>query len=458
MAQIPLTSDVAELIGRFAEGVQNRSLLLDKFIFHKSWPEESDERGRTVKWDDASRWSFIRLTEEGGESLNRESQRLLQQAAGRNVDPDKAKRLQAQSSVARALANSAASSPDIARLRADHTRRFIELFQSSFGDRCTVLIGRLEGRLAINLADSLIQNAGICLDRLSGLPFIPGSAVKGVARHAAMAELRLSAEADKPVIFECFRRVFGTADNDFGPKGQLRDFAQYLNGDSKDRKGAVDFLPAYPITDDVKLAVDLTNVHFPDYYRTGNARDLANERPRLNPFPVVEAGSRFAFCCILNGIDPASRHLEAARRWVETALTVNGLGAKTASGYGWFSIDESYLQQLRQEADDARKAKEEAESAERARQEIEAAEAVRKATMSPEDLAVEEIGALEDQEFALFAKDLDNKTEPEQQAFLKLLVSDKTRRDRWKTWKKKKPALTDTVRAIAEKLNHPPLP
>ncbi len=44
-ATIPIAGDVAELIGPSAERVENRSLLLDKFVFHKSWPVvETEDR------------------------------------------------------------------------------------------------------------------------------------------------------------------------------------------------------------------------------------------------------------------------------------------------------------------------------------------------------------------------------------------------------------------------------
>lgn len=36
-ATIPMSGDVAELIGANAEKIENHSLLLDKFVFHKHW-------------------------------------------------------------------------------------------------------------------------------------------------------------------------------------------------------------------------------------------------------------------------------------------------------------------------------------------------------------------------------------------------------------------------------------
>src|SRR5438034_1425306 len=40
----------------------------------------------------------------------------------------------------------------------------------------------------VNMAGGVMENAGLCLDRF-GLPYIPGSAVKGCARRAALAAL-----------------------------------------------------------------------------------------------------------------------------------------------------------------------------------------------------------------------------------------------------------------------------
>jgi CRISPR type III-B/RAMP module RAMP protein Cmr6 len=319
-----------------------------------------------------------------------------------------------------------------------------------------VTIAQLEGRLAINLADSLIQNAGICLDRLFGLPFIPGSAIKGVCRHAALAELRAAAAGEQSRLFDVFRAIFGTSDNDFA-KGELRPFQHLLSGRAENQKGAVAFLPAYPVNE-ARVVVDLTNVHYPEYYRTGRTEALSNERPQPNPFPAVEVGAQFAVCLILNGIADDPNLLQTTARWLEAALTVHGLGAKTASGYGWFSLRPDVLQQLLDE--DRREVEAEAAKV-RAVAEAEAkaeAERQRRNAMPPDDLAVETLLKLSDEAFATAAKELANKPEPEQRAMLRLLREHKEKRDRWKTWKKKKPELAAAIEAVRMKLNAPALP
>ena len=50
------------------------------------------------------------------------------------------------------------------------------------------LFAQLQSRLMVNMAGGVMENAGLCLDRF-GLPYIPGSAVKGSARRAALAAL-----------------------------------------------------------------------------------------------------------------------------------------------------------------------------------------------------------------------------------------------------------------------------
>lgn len=468
MARIAITSDVASLIGDFAEKVENRSLLLDKFVFHKSWPVENDEHGRTIKWDDALRWSFMRLADNGATVLKQEARKLRDTAAGRNIEQANRDRKLAEAAIADKLSNITPPVRDIAELRAQHTRRFLALFQTWPSDSRAIMIAKLEGRLAINLSDGLVQNANICLDRVFGLPYIPGSAVKGVCRHAALEELRLASGSERRRIFDLVLRVFGASSNDFSPPkqgrgdvtnpaGALHDYLDIVN-DPCDVKGAVTFLPAWPY-DAAKIVVDLTNVHTPDYYRTGNVEDLAKEKPRPNPFPVVESGARFAFSVVLNGMDEDSELLRKTTSWLHTALTVHGLGAKTSAGYGWFSVDDHALSQLMADirGDD--------EKAEREAQELadsqakSAAEAKRIESLTPEELAKDQLLELNDQQFSDFVKSLSTKSDIQQKACISLLRENKTKRERWKTWKKNnKKDLTTPILQVLDELGLPPLP
>ena len=350
MAQIPIAGDVAAVIGKFAEKVENRSLLLDKFVFHKKWPIEQDERGRDVKWDEASRWSFWRISEGAQSVLRDAAENKERQANGRNVNPSKAERLRSEASMASKLSNVSWNDSEIEPLRERHTRHFLSLFRNAFPEKHAILIGQLEGRLAINLSDSLIENAGISLDRMFGLPYIPGSAVKGVCRHAALQLLKAG-----KMSHDDFQAIFGTSENDYKPGNELAQYALDVHKDMRDKKGCIDFLPAYPVNK-AKIVVDLTNVHYPEYYRSQNIHDLSKENPRPNPFPVVEVGARFAFCLCANQLCEDFSLVQKAQEYLKEALSINGIGAKTACGYGWFSFPEDAFQELQaQEQQDLEK-------------------------------------------------------------------------------------------------------
>lgn len=448
MPHLPITPDVAALVGSFAEEVENRSLLLDKFSFHKDWGMNG------VRAHDATRWSLLRISEQGAKALRAESQMRRDRAQGRNVDPEKAARLRQESDFADRMATSKVGIGDLGKLRASHTRRLVALFRSAFGPRSAVVIGQLEGRLAINLADSLIQNAGMCLDRTFGLPYIPGSAVKGVARAGALEELRAAASAEQARLFPLFRDIFGTADCDFARDGELVDFQKYLPDEALNRRGRISFLSAHPINE-ARVVVDLTNVHYPKYYQTGDPRHLGSggETPQPNPFPVVERGARFAFCLVANRPEVPGEILAQARRWVEKALTERGLGAKTAAGYGWFSLQPGELEAL------LREERQSAEEAARRRPPqlpgVTPPPPPPEPPLDPVARRAEEFLRLDQQAFAEVAKKLAAQDEAGQRAFLSLLQNHKDKKETWKNWRKKKPDTEKTVREVAAKLQIP---
>ena len=348
LAKPPIVGDVASLVGDYAEKVDNRSLRLKKFSIHKSWPVDPDEPDR--KWDDASRWSFIRVAENGLSVLERELNRKERLANGAHVSEEKRTRHLDAAALLRHLKSCACRrlDPSLAKIRKDHVEQFVTRFADR-PDRHIVLIGKLCASLAVNLSDSLIQNAGICLDRLFGEPYVSGSAVKGVSRHVALSRLKAGM-----MTVSVFQKLFGTADVDFSEGGDLSEFAGEVPVEQRNRKGGFDFLAAHPISD-VQVAVDMTNVHYPDYYQSGQSEDLSKEKPRPNPFPVTAPGADFAFCIASNGLQNEESLGGLMREIVREALETCGLGAKTAAGYGWFDCSgtERWIENYKQHQIDA---------------------------------------------------------------------------------------------------------
>ncbi|TVR49025.1 MAG: type III-B CRISPR module RAMP protein Cmr6 [Puniceicoccaceae bacterium] len=444
--RMPIASDVAELVGDYGERIENRSLLLEKFAVPKEWLD-------FAKGDDLNRASLLRICE-GGDALIAKEAQQAKANVRRWSDGRDAKRLDVaklNADILPRLVRTKEDDPSVVNLRAAHSRRLMDLFRRSRRDHSICFSARLEAPLAINLAEGLIQNAGMALDRLFGLPFIPGSALKGCARHAAIAEIKAESDpARKQALIDRFITVFGCATNDFDSKGLLRRLGH--QGEKRDFRGAVTFLPAYPV-DEVRIAVDVVTVHTPFYYTgnkgrrpgerdipKGSAAGLREEQLRPNYFPVVKAGGAFGFILALSPNHQDKAHagdlLNSARHWLESALTLHGIGAKTAAGYGWFRLDPELDQRLaEEEAAEQEKARAEARRAAEAAAHEEA-ERKRQESLSPEDRAKESFTHLEDQDFAAAVNNLASLEAVEQKALL--LVLRDSRRDRLKRWSKSK--------------------
>lgn len=171
-------------------------------------------------------------------------------------------------------------------------------------------------RLLLGLSDGPLENAGMQLDRFFGVPFLAGSALKGIACDAA--GLVDGAEAERDSIFG------SSVDERLG------------------RRGAVAFLPAYPTNADAKIVLDVCTPHYKSYYgRTANPTILDDEDPEPSLFPAVARGVEFQFdlVVLLPGYSDshAENLLALAEQCLIAALTAQGIGAKTRSGYGRFS-------------------------------------------------------------------------------------------------------------------------
>jgi CRISPR type III-B/RAMP module RAMP protein Cmr6 len=340
---IPLSRDVAALIGDWAEGVENRSLLHEKYALPKVWGQAPD-----VKLNDAGRWSVLRIVSRGSELLKGDAQRLRREAGGRNTRPDVVDRKERDAGIAEKISVVARIDPKLVPAANSSARNLLSDITRSFNGRVATFEVTLGARLMVNLAGGVIENAGIALDRCFGLPFIPGSAVKGISRNQALWEIHEAAAGKKPNLLRLAMLLFGYGGHDLkdslawavGSEAAAKAIAAEIG--SADFKGCACFLPAYPTTPPT-LVVDMVNSHYPDYYggKVKVAKD--NESPRPNYFPAVESGSSFGFAVVLNRVPDvpgikAGDLLAQVKDWLQNAVTRKGVGAKTAAGYGWFEL------------------------------------------------------------------------------------------------------------------------
>ena len=234
---------------------------------------------------------------------------------------------------------------------------------------------KLEARLLINMGGTVLENAGLQLDRF-GTAYLPGSAVKACARRTALATLRQWSEtgikpsatdsdalaptceafATSADLLLAILRVFGCTDLEWqdydydNNKGSDLAWAcanqwDSLSPTARDQlpsdtlRGSVAFLPAYPYSRlPVDLELDVLTSHHQKYYRGDLDTATDTEDPIPVYFPAVAADAIYTFAVLPVGATAAdSPLLTHAKTWLSTGLTVFGLGAKTAAGYGFFS-------------------------------------------------------------------------------------------------------------------------
>ncbi len=212
---------------------------------------------------------------------------------------------------------------------------------------------KLSGRLIVNHSGGVLENCGLCLHPHFNYPYIPGAAVKGVARHAAWESWneKMKMKTDDPAKKEIAEKIAAT----FGfPTGD-KDLDAFLKKEVSPEKygtetapkcsaGTVAFLAATPFGDRAAmLRVDVCTCHHPKYYTTTLDHAWDFEDPNPQPFPAVDAGVGFCFCIVPLKTDA---DLDFAEKSLKDALTTNGIGAKTAAGYGWFEENKTLDKKL----------------------------------------------------------------------------------------------------------------
>ncbi len=172
-----------------------------------------------------------------------------------------------------------------------------------------------KNRIICGLGGSTSWQNNIGLHRTWGVPYIPGSSLKGLAASFAANELD-----DKE-----WERESKASDGEKG-KHQKTIFG------TTEQIGGVAFLDAlwFPREgrNELGLHMDTITVHHQEYYNQGKEVPADFDSPV--PVPFLSVSGRFIFA-IRGG---TKQHRKAAREILELALNQEGVGAKTSSGYG----------------------------------------------------------------------------------------------------------------------------
>ncbi len=185
--------------------------------------------------------------------------------------------------------------------------------------------GEALGRFVVGLGANSVLETSVTLHRTYGVPYIPGSALKGLASSYAATHL---------VDEEKWSRKFD------GGKTKRGNYQRALFGDTE-QSGLIVFYDALPLPGKYQLDKDIVTVHHPEYYRGEGEPPADWDSP--NPVPFITARGRFLFALGLNPV--AEEDLPEALKWLglaaellRLALREAGIGAKTTTGYGRFDL------------------------------------------------------------------------------------------------------------------------
>lgn len=197
-----------------------------------------------------------------------------------------------------------------------HLRPLLERHLAARGQLVAALGGvRLRAvtasRLVVGLGSGHPTETGMVWHPTLAVPYVPGSAVKGLVRAWAEPGRGWGALADVKQVLLLF--------------GDLEEVGQ----------GALLFFDALPVAPP-KLELDVVNVHYPDYYQKGEP-PADYQSPNPITFLVVAPGQAFEFALAVRpGREVPAGLRDQAVQLLQEALGTLGAGGKTAAGYGLF--------------------------------------------------------------------------------------------------------------------------
>ena len=226
---------------------------------------------------------------------------------------------------------------------------------------------RIDWRMTVGLGAENVHETSMTLHHIYGIPYIPGSALKGIARNAAVEELceetteeldvmdallclpdisNMNGENKKKETVKKAGKVKRQDQSTVNVKVQtiekilgsweLFDIARNVFG-SQTNSGKVIFFDAFP-EENANIVSDIMTPHYPDYY-SKNEPPGDWQSPNPISFLTVERTSyHFYLAAKKSYKEKDDICLKHAKKWMMSGLQNNGVGAKTAVGYGLFDI------------------------------------------------------------------------------------------------------------------------
>lgn len=223
-------------------------------------------------------------------------------------------------------------------------------------------------RLVAGLGASHVLETALTLERNTGLPYLPGSTVKGLARAWGLIEVAAQLKISLDDVREDNENLLNVLAEMLisEPTETLIPSLQQLRPVSEETEnfvrwfrfifgwqgetGAVCFVDAkYAGEKSPEYVADVMTPHYINYYtENGGKPPTEDDNPNPVSFISVDIGNIFAFGLIprLSAFirlededrkENLSTALDIATVWLRKGLSQLGVGSKTTAGYGFFS-------------------------------------------------------------------------------------------------------------------------
>lgn len=193
--------------------------------------------------------------------------------------------------------------------------RWEKVIQREYGAQ--VQYGTVQGRMVVGLGDEGVLETSVTLHRTYGVPYIPGSALKGLAAH--YANLRAPEGSGWKKGEEQYNVVFGRMEEE---GGVIFFDALYIPPDKAPDKG-----PLHP---------DIITVHHREYYQDAQKAPADWDSP--TPIPFLSATGTYLIALAAPELPQSEQWIGGVFAILKLALKEMGIGAKTSSGYGRMTL------------------------------------------------------------------------------------------------------------------------
>lgn len=181
---------------------------------------------------------------------------------------------------------------------------------------------RINGRMMHGMGEAHVRETSITIHPVYGIPYIPSSSIKGALRNWAIQALFAGSEPEEDK-----------------EEKSIEEKLHFTIFGSQQERGQVVFYDAFA---DEKTIIrpDVLTVHFPKYYN-GSEPPTDDQNPNpVNFYTVEEAYFDFYISIAANMRLPENfcreELAEFIIEWLKAMLKQQGIGSKTASGYGRF--------------------------------------------------------------------------------------------------------------------------